>query len=81
MEIGVFLQNLRRFVAGQQKISIGNKTAGLLGETVIFLEELITKAKFIDVPNETNPNFLQDLDPVHFELQRSVMCLLCNVTF
>lgn len=81
MEIGVFLQNLRRFVVDQQQISVGNKTLGLLDDAVTFIEKIFAKAKVIDVQNETNPNFLQDLDPVHFELQRSVMCQLCNVTF
>lgn len=80
MEIGAFLHNLRRFVAGRQQIFIGNKTIHLLDDTVTFIQdELITKAKVTVVPNETNTNFLQDLDSSHFELHRTIMCRLCNV--
>lgn len=82
VEIGAFLQNLRRYVSGSQQVSIGNKTVELLLDTVTFIEgQLIGKADIIDVLNETNPNFLQDLDPSHFDLQRSFMCRLCNVSY
>lgn len=82
MEIGVFLHNLRRFVAvcGRQQISVGSKTIHLLDDTVTFIQdELITKAKVKEVANETNTNFLQEMDSSHFELQRTIMCRLCNV--
>lgn len=81
VEIGVFLHNLHRFVAFfDQQVSIGNKTIHLLDDTVTYIQdELLTKAKVIELPNETNTNFLQEMDPSHFELHRSIMCRLCNV--
>lgn len=82
MEIGAFLHELRRFVAGGQQIFVGNKTINLLGDTVDFIQDqLLTKAKVVEAPDEINTDFLHDLDPSHFELQRSIMCRLCNVKF
>lgn len=80
MEIGAFLHELRRFVADGQQIFVGNKTISLLDDAVDIIQDvLLTKAKIVEVPDEINTNFLQDLDPSHFELQRSIMCRLCNV--
>lgn len=82
MEIGAFLHELRRFVADDQQIFVGNKTINLLDETVDFIQDLMgAKAKVVEVPNEANATFLHDLDPSHFQLQRNIMCRLCNVSF
>ena len=79
MKIGVFLYNLRRF-ADRQQVVVGNKTFDLLHDTVTFIhDEFIPKAKAIEVPNEENTDFIQDLDPTHFEIQQSIMCRLCKV--
>lgn len=79
VEIGQFLYNLRRF-ADCQQVSIGKKTLDLLFDTVTFIQdELIAKAEVVKVPDEVNTNFLQELNPSHFELRRHVICLLCNV--
>lgn len=85
-EIVVFLQNLRKFAADQQvaipdqKVVIGKRTVDLLYEIVSFIEEeLMKKSDVIDVANEINPSFLNDLDQSHFELHRNIVCRLCNV--
>lgn len=83
METGLFLHNLRRFVADGQQVSIGNKTIQLLNDTVTFIQgQIIDKAEVIEVPREQDASFLNYFfDPSHFELQQSIMCRLCNVNF
>lgn len=80
MEIGAFLYELRRFVADGKKIFVGNETIKLLADTVdIIQDQLLTKAEVIDLPNEINMKFLQELDS-DYKLYRTIMCRLCKVS-
>lgn len=81
VEIGQFLYNLRRFAdrPDRHQIVIGKNTIDLLLDTVSFIEELIANAELVEVPNEMNTDFLQELDSSHLELRRNAMCLLCDV--
>lgn len=84
-KIGAFLHVLHRFAADGKadgsQISVGNQTISLLDKTLDSIQNLLAKSQVMDVPNEVNTTFPQDLDPSLFDLQQSVECRLCNVSF
>lgn len=68
---------MRSYIS-RKDVAIGNKTADLLLEVVSCIEELGDKV--VNIPNESDADFLNGLDERDYELRRNIMCRLCIVS-
>lgn len=79
VEIAIFLRAIRGYINNSGGI-ISNKTQKLLDELVSSIGDLAHDAKVIDVPNDTNVDFLKDLDDQFYALRQNIICRLCLVS-
>lgn len=77
-EITAFLRNLNLFI-GDENLLISGTTVGLLEETILAIDRLVTSAEISSHSGNNGSDFVFQLDKDHFELRRHIMCRLCLV--
>lgn len=79
VEIAIFLRAIRGHINNSGS-TINNKTQELLGELVSSIDDLAHNAKVINVPNNIDVDFLNDLDDRYYGLRQNIICRLCLVS-
>lgn len=77
-EITAFLRNLNLFIR-DENLLITDTTVGLLEETILAIDRLVTSAEISSYSGNNGSEFVFQLDKDHFELRRHIMCRLCLV--
>lgn len=75
--IGIFVRQLRLMKQNQHKID--DNTVELFMHAIRSIDELIEYAPRITAPDNSNINFLFNLNEREFELKQKIRCKLCLV--
>lgn len=80
IEIGVFIRRLRLY-SERKNVKVDEKTAELLMDVVMLIDNVIGNSEIIPKTNDDSVNFLFDLNEQHFDLRQYIMCRLCAVSY